>query len=263
MPKPCRGRTWTQLGYASSLRELPFQDMAKESVAGKYQMLHGYSLGWIPLGFIRFVQLYGKEPHTINRSRFKLAEYDQVMGDTCDRRPARSNCRSQEDDRDRAHLRADVPDRRPDRLHSTVADGLRALAVRNVLEISRHRSRARGTLSWWTQALVVRQRLDGAARALRVKVRGAFAQNILAAIERHRCDAPTGDSAICCVKRLLSRTTNGWLGLGTVNRSAAPNGGTASDPGRSRIGDRCALISGRSVESHQCSATGHEQPLIP
>jgi hypothetical protein len=41
-------------------------------------------------------------------------------------------------------------------------------------------------------------------------------------------------------------------GSGTVKRSAAPNGGTASDPGRSRIGDRCALISGRSVESHQC-----------
>src|SRR5258705_7370144 len=33
-----------------------------------------------------------------------------------------------------------------------------------------------------------------------------------------------------------------------------------SDPGRSRIGDRCSLISGRSVESHQCrrpAKTGH------
>ncbi len=33
------------------------------------------------------------------------------------------------------------------------------------------------------------------------------------------------------------------LGSGTVKRSAAANGGTASDPGRSRIGDRCAQIS--------------------
>ena len=55
---------------------------------------------------------------------------------------------------------------------------------------------------------------------------------------------------------------------GTVKRSAASNGGTASDPGRSRIGDRCALISGRSVQSHQCrrptnpsaSAVAHSAP---
>jgi len=33
--------------------------------------------------------------------------------------------------------------------------------------------------------------------------------------------------------------------VGTVKRTAALNGGSASDPGRSRIGDRCALITGR------------------
>ena len=49
-------------------------------------------------------------------------------------------------------------------------------------------------------------------------------------------------------------------GSGTVKRSAAPNGGTASDPGRSRIGDRCALISGRSVESHQCRRPATTRP---
>jgi hypothetical protein len=58
---------------------------------------------------------------------------------------------------------------------------------------------------------------------------------------------------------LLWRATGG-NGSSTVERSATTNGGIASRLGRSRIGDRCALLSGRSATAHQwarSATSGH------
>ena len=64
------------IGVRMQFRELSFQEMAKESNAGKYQLMYGLSWGGWPLGWVQLNQLYGKQPPTINRSRFKLADYD-------------------------------------------------------------------------------------------------------------------------------------------------------------------------------------------
>ena len=63
------------IGLRIQLRELPFQDMAKELVAGKYQMLHGYSLGWISAGL-----------HHVYSSLWKGAAHDQSLAICCVKR---------------------------------------------------------------------------------------------------------------------------------------------------------------------------------
>ena len=52
-------------------------------------------------------------------------------------------------------------------------------------------------------------------------------------------------------------------GSGTIERSATPTGRTASDPGCSRIGDRCAPSSGRSAESHQWRRPATSKSAVP
>jgi ABC-type transport system substrate-binding protein len=67
------------IGLRMQFREVPFQDMMKESIAGKYQVFFGMSWGGWPSGWITLNQLYGKQLPAVNRSRFKLAEYDQLF----------------------------------------------------------------------------------------------------------------------------------------------------------------------------------------
>ena len=76
-----------------------------------------------------------------------------------------------------------------------------------------------------------------------------------------RLERPSRETAIQIFDDSFREPLTGSSGSRTVKRTAAPNGGTARDPGRSRIGDRCALISGRSVESHQCRRPGHDRSL--
>ncbi|HXX83625.1 MAG TPA: ABC transporter substrate-binding protein [Casimicrobiaceae bacterium] len=66
------------IGVRIQFRELTFQEMMKESDAGKYQLMYGLSYGGWPSGWVQLDQLYSKEQPTINRSRFRLAEYDKL-----------------------------------------------------------------------------------------------------------------------------------------------------------------------------------------
>jgi hypothetical protein len=180
------------LGYASSLRELPFQDMAKESVAGKYQMLHGYSLGWISAGL-----------HHVCSTLWQGAVHDQSLAVQTGRvrsgdgailaiaaRPAATAAAKKMTEIARTYVPM-FPT--VDRIDFT-QPWLMGFAPSQFGTYWKYLDidlACRGTLSWWTQALVVRQRLDGAARALRVEsARGRALESVLAAIERHRCDAP-------------------------------------------------------------------------
>jgi hypothetical protein len=147
--------------------------MAKESVAGKYQMLHGYSLGSISAGL-----------HQVCSTLWQGAAHDQslavqtgrvrsAMGRYLRSPPVPQQLRAAKKMTEIA--RTYVPMfPTVDRIDFT-QPWLMGFAPSQFgtywkyLDIDLAR---RGTLSWWTQALVVRQRLDGAARALRVKVRG-------------------------------------------------------------------------------------------
>jgi oligopeptide transport system substrate-binding protein len=67
------------IGLRLQFRELPIQDLLKESAAGHYQLLHGASCCFAPLGYTILQLLYGKSPPDLNRSRFNLPEYDRAM----------------------------------------------------------------------------------------------------------------------------------------------------------------------------------------
>jgi len=66
------------IGLRMSYRLTPFQDVIKELEAGKFQLYFG-GYGGIPSGYAELIQLYGKEPPTVNFSRFKSVEYDRAM----------------------------------------------------------------------------------------------------------------------------------------------------------------------------------------
>ena len=66
------------IGLRMDYRLVPFQDIIKELEAGKYQLYYG-GYGGIPSGYAELTQLYGKEPPTVNFSRFKSDEYDRAM----------------------------------------------------------------------------------------------------------------------------------------------------------------------------------------
>ena len=56
----------------------PFQDAIKELIAGKFQMYFG-GYGGSASGYAQLIELWGKSPHPINFTRFKLAEYDEAF----------------------------------------------------------------------------------------------------------------------------------------------------------------------------------------
>jgi oligopeptide transport system substrate-binding protein len=67
------------IGIRTSFREVPFQDMTKDAEAGKFQVLQGLSWGNSPQGLFIFSQLWGGESPAVNKSRFKLPEYDRAF----------------------------------------------------------------------------------------------------------------------------------------------------------------------------------------
>ncbi len=103
------------IGLRIDFRLTPFQDLIKELEAGKFQMYFG-GYGGIPSGYAQLMQLYGKEPPSVNTSRFKSAEYDRAMEEYL-RSPARRRAdRGRAPDvGDRAHVRPDHPDDLPPR----------------------------------------------------------------------------------------------------------------------------------------------------
>jgi ABC-type oligopeptide transport system substrate-binding subunit len=59
-------------------RLTPFQDLIKDLEAAKFQLYFG-GYGGIPSGYAQLMQLYGKEPPSVNASRFNSADYDRAM----------------------------------------------------------------------------------------------------------------------------------------------------------------------------------------
>jgi len=66
------------IGLRMEYRLTPFQDVIKELEAGKFQLYFG-GYGGIPSGYAQLIQLQGKQPPTVNFSRFRSAEYDRAM----------------------------------------------------------------------------------------------------------------------------------------------------------------------------------------
>ena len=66
------------IGLRMDYRLTPFQDVIKELEAGKFQLYFG-GYGGIPSGYAQLIQLQGKQPPTVNFSRFRSAEYDRAM----------------------------------------------------------------------------------------------------------------------------------------------------------------------------------------
>jgi len=66
------------IGLRMEYRLTPFQEIIKELDAGKFQLYFG-GYGGLPSGYAQLTQLYGKEPPTVNTSRFRSAEYDRAM----------------------------------------------------------------------------------------------------------------------------------------------------------------------------------------
>jgi ABC-type transport system substrate-binding protein len=68
------------IGLRTEFRLTPFQDVIKDLEAGKFQLFFG-GYGGLPSGFAELIQLYGKEPPSVNVSRFKSSDYDRAMED--------------------------------------------------------------------------------------------------------------------------------------------------------------------------------------
>jgi ABC-type transport system substrate-binding protein len=66
------------VGLRMEYRMTPFQDLIKDLDAGKFQLYFG-GYGGIPSGYGVLIQLSGKEPPSVNASRFRSAEYDRAM----------------------------------------------------------------------------------------------------------------------------------------------------------------------------------------
>ena len=66
------------LGLRTEFRVTPFQDLIKETDAGKFQIYAG-GFGGSPSGYAELIQLYSHQPPTVNGSRFRSAEYDRAM----------------------------------------------------------------------------------------------------------------------------------------------------------------------------------------
>ncbi len=68
-------RDMDAVGLRIDFHITPFQDAIKELIAGKFQMYFG-GYGGSASGYAQLIQMWGKSPHSINFTRFKLAEYD-------------------------------------------------------------------------------------------------------------------------------------------------------------------------------------------
>jgi ABC-type oligopeptide transport system substrate-binding subunit len=66
------------IGLRMDYRLTPFQDIIKDLEGGKFQLYFG-GYGGIPSGYAELMQLYGKEPPSVNASRFASADYDRAM----------------------------------------------------------------------------------------------------------------------------------------------------------------------------------------
>jgi ABC-type transport system substrate-binding protein len=66
------------IGLRMDYRLTPFQDVIKDLEAGKFQLYFG-GYGGIPSGYAELMQLYGKEPPSVNASRFDSPDYDRAM----------------------------------------------------------------------------------------------------------------------------------------------------------------------------------------
>jgi oligopeptide transport system substrate-binding protein len=71
-------RDMSALGLRTAFHVTPFQEVIKELDGGKFQIYFG-GYGGEPSAYAVLMQLYGKQPPTINSSRFKFAEYDRMM----------------------------------------------------------------------------------------------------------------------------------------------------------------------------------------
>jgi ABC-type transport system substrate-binding protein len=68
------------LGLRLDFRVAPFQDIIKELDAGRYQMYSG-GYGGEPSGYAELIQLHGRQPPTVNTTRFRNADYDAAMAE--------------------------------------------------------------------------------------------------------------------------------------------------------------------------------------
>lgn len=66
------------IGVRTEFRVMPFQDAIKELEAGKFQLYFG-GYGGVPSGYAELMQLSGKQPPSVNPSRFSFADYDRAM----------------------------------------------------------------------------------------------------------------------------------------------------------------------------------------
>lgn len=66
------------IGLRMTYRITPFQDLIKDFLAGKYQVLFG-GYGGSPSGYGVLSQLDSRQPSNPNISRFKLPEYDRLL----------------------------------------------------------------------------------------------------------------------------------------------------------------------------------------
>ena len=80
------------LGLRLDFRVAPFQDIIKELDAGRYQMYSG-GYGGDPSGYAELIQLHGKQPSSVNTTRFRNADYDAAMAEFL-RSPAEPGQRS-------------------------------------------------------------------------------------------------------------------------------------------------------------------------
>jgi ABC-type transport system substrate-binding protein len=71
-------KNFDALGLRSDYRMTPFQDFIKELEAGKYQM-YGGGYGGVPFGYAELWQVDGRQPPTVNASRFHSAEFERAV----------------------------------------------------------------------------------------------------------------------------------------------------------------------------------------
>ena len=139
-----RRRTWMRSGLRLDFHITPFQEAIKELEAGEFQMYFG-GYGGNPSGYAQLMQLYGRQPPTVNVTRFRLPDYDREMErflrspDETEQIVAAAACPS---------CAAMYVPALPAifRLENDFAQpwvlGLRSATLRRLLEVSRHRPRA-------------------------------------------------------------------------------------------------------------------------
>ncbi len=132
------------IGLRMEYRMTPFQDLIKDLDAGKFQVYFG-GYGGIPSGYGVLTQLSGKEPPSVNASRFRSAEYDRAMEEFLrSPTPAGQIGAARRMSEIAQTYVPTIPAifRLESDFRAAVGAGLRAARVQDVLEIPGHRSRA-------------------------------------------------------------------------------------------------------------------------